>query len=657
MDIIIDELKGRLQEAILKLSKPKSLYDFLCKKTLEGKLERLEYLEKVLSIDKYKLVFIGQVGAGKTTAICHLFNIIGEFEVSERGKKVKKFQELLATGSGYTTICEVIIKPSENTYFSIEAYTEAELKDLISSFADFIEMKVNPIKYAETTTAKGVNIISPEIDRALRNIINLKKKDREEIIDNKKKNITIDEAEELAKQFSSLENFKEELLKRANFNNRTETNINFEIGDETEWIKKTFEDLNVAKIETLSIPKRIYLYVSDRILNHSYFNSFSEIIDTKGIDANKFRKDLDKYVNQEDTICLYTTKFPNAPDSDILEQMQRHLSFKSKRFHQRFVTFVMPRGQEPESTISSDGTAIGDWEEGIKLRRNTILDTFIQQSLEFSTENIVFYDALRFYYNGKLNLNEGYELEDVENDRNEVINLINVVIKNRVEQTKAEIEQIKNDFFSIEGGSQQITADEEELLKKIHSDIKGFVNLNFVNSEEFVDKFVYYYRNQYHHFTKHAINRRFGIYDEKDYDIYNDSFHLAIDLVRKNTEDFKSKITEVIQKSAIEIQHHELESFIKEILNQLEIFYDIFLKQIGQLVYDEIFNKKFHPQDLTSNFWYHVINRRGKGSGYTDDICTIFSNQLDDINLILKNKTEEFWKSIVIGKTLEFFGQ
>lgn len=82
--------------------------DHIRKNNLKSKLERLNEIEKILRIDKYKIVFIGTIGQGKTTAICHLFNLIGEFNVSKKiGNKTKEVietRELLSTGSGRTTI-------------------------------------------------------------------------------------------------------------------------------------------------------------------------------------------------------------------------------------------------------------------------------------------------------------------------------------------------------------------------------------------------------------------------------------------------------------------------------------------------------------------------------------------------------------------------
>jgi type IV secretory pathway ATPase VirB11/archaellum biosynthesis ATPase len=85
---------------------------------------RLHKIRRILNIQRYNLVFIGQVGAGKTTAICHLFNLVQEVELTRlRGGKnvtIKKVKELLSTGAGKSTICEVVIRPAKRTYVEID---------------------------------------------------------------------------------------------------------------------------------------------------------------------------------------------------------------------------------------------------------------------------------------------------------------------------------------------------------------------------------------------------------------------------------------------------------------------------------------------------------------------------------------------------------
>lgn len=144
----------------------------ICINNLKAKLERLEEIDKILNIEKYKIVFIGTIGQGKTTAICHLFNLISDFRVSKtingKSKDVIETRELLSTGSGKTTICEVIIKAADKTYIEIEPYTIDEMENLIFEFCDYIANK-------ENTQVEQRIIISEEIQRAIRNVIELKK--------------------------------------------------------------------------------------------------------------------------------------------------------------------------------------------------------------------------------------------------------------------------------------------------------------------------------------------------------------------------------------------------------------------------------------------------------------------------------------------------
>ncbi|MHC5830878.1 MAG: hypothetical protein ACYT04_86725, partial [Nostoc sp.] len=97
---------------------------------------------------KYKIAFIGTIGQGKTTAICHLFNLITDLKVSKtsggKTEDVTETKELLSTGAGRTTICEVIIKASEKTYIEIEPYTVDEMENLIIEFCEYIANKDNP---------------------------------------------------------------------------------------------------------------------------------------------------------------------------------------------------------------------------------------------------------------------------------------------------------------------------------------------------------------------------------------------------------------------------------------------------------------------------------------------------------------------------------
>ncbi|OQW91196.1 MAG: hypothetical protein BWK78_05280, partial [Thiotrichaceae bacterium IS1] len=113
----VESLKKQLEDEIQKNKGKTDIRNRLVVAALKGDKNRLEQIESILKIEKYDLVFIGQQGVGKTTAICHLFGLTTEKVVkTKKGEKTIErtvTQELLSTGSGKTTLCEVVIIPDE----------------------------------------------------------------------------------------------------------------------------------------------------------------------------------------------------------------------------------------------------------------------------------------------------------------------------------------------------------------------------------------------------------------------------------------------------------------------------------------------------------------------------------------------------------------
>jgi GTPase SAR1 family protein len=292
INIIIDDLQTTINSEIGSREQLQNLSALVSIQAFQEIATRLAKIRRILNIQRYNLVFIGQVGAGKTTAICHLLNLVQTVTVERtlhNGKKVtiNKTQELLSTGAGKSTICEVVIRPAKFTYIEIDPYAAIELQQLIEEFGLWIWQKAHP------ATAKiRVEIPPDELLRAIRNIVELP-----EIIVNGKLQ---DCALGFASHFASdryLE-FKDELIGRGKLSARTATKIQpqTEDVDEKLWLSGIFQSLNVAKLNNFSIPKRIYLNLSAKILSFDH-QRIGNIIDTRGLDlATKDRRDLAEYI-------------------------------------------------------------------------------------------------------------------------------------------------------------------------------------------------------------------------------------------------------------------------------------------------------------------------------------------------------------------------
>ena len=271
-------------------------------------------------MEKYKLVFIGTIGEGKTTAICHLFNLISNFPVSKKihGKtrSITEVQELLATGSGRTTICEVIIEAAPKTYIEIEPYSIEQMENMIIEFCE-------SLADLENMQGEAKVMISKEIETAIRNVIDLNKVYKTITEGGKKKTDIIDKAKKILEE-EGLEKLKKLALSNANLESINQTRIEFEDQDnEHRWLKETFASINSTKLKKFAITQKIRIFVSD--------------------------KDLQEYIEKQDAICLFATNFKDAPETNIRELMKYYLSSKSRDFHRRFVTLVITHKGEPEN--------------------------------------------------------------------------------------------------------------------------------------------------------------------------------------------------------------------------------------------------------------------------------------------------------------------
>ncbi|MEH1967523.1 hypothetical protein [Nostoc sp.] len=657
----IASLKQNLSKEINKISRNSDINvrNHIYINNLKSKLERLDEIEKILSIDKYKIAFIGTIGQGKTTAICHLFNLISDFNVSKtianKPRNVIETKELLSTGAGKTTICEVIIKAAEKTYIEIEPYTVDEMENIIFEFCDYISDKdnANPDKKI---------IISQEIERAIRNVTEMKL--RYPTINNEVTKIDLAK-EEFDKL--GLDEFKKLALNNSQLESRNNNKIEFDHQkNEQVWIKNTFAAINNVELKEFAIPRKIYLYVSYDVLSGSNLSQFDSIVDTKGLDENPIRKDLQKYIENQDTICLFVTPFNAAPEANISKLIGYHLTSKSKDFHHRFVTLVLPHKNEPEQVHGCDG----DYDTGIQIRKEEIQATFRHLNLDFFLENILFYDALRYYRNDIVKLNTDiYSEEDVQADKDDFLNALASVVERRQNILLDEIKNIQESFTRIKNGD-TLTVSE---IKAIENAIHKIKDLRYLNRrvpsfvyKDFIDRYIEYYRNVYRAWnTKHAIHRNFGYYEPRNIDIYYDMRVIAEginedEMLKKFTKEAKQELEDILNQ--LTSANESLKTFIPELVIQFNSFYDNFISEVGvEIQYEAI--RKLSPQSEDSDFWIALINEKGRerpqGEKYVDNVCQTLKHELEteqSLNTFLEIKAGQYWAELVT-KILSFFGE
>ncbi|WP_375500052.1 hypothetical protein [uncultured Nostoc sp.] len=529
------------------------------------------------------------------------------------------------------------------------------MENLIFEFCDYIADKDN------TNPDKKI-IISQEIERAIRNVIEMKL--RYPTINNEVKNIDLAK-EEFDKL--GLDEFKKFALNNSQLESINNNKIEFDNQkNEQEWIKNTFAAINNVELKEFAIPRKIYLYVSYDVLSGSNLSQFDSVVDTKGLDENPIRKDLQKYIDNQDTICLFVTPFNAAPEANISKLIGYHLTSKSKDFHHRFVTLVLPHKNEPEQVHGCDG----DYDTGIQIRKEEIQATFRHLNLDFFLENILFYDALRYYRNDVVKLNTDiYSEEDVQADKNELIEAIASVVERRQKILLEEIKDIKESFTRIKNGDALTKLE----IKVIENAIHNIKNLRYLTKrvpsfvyKDFIDKYIEYYRTVYRAWnTKHAIHRNFGYYEPRNIDIYYDMRVITEginedEMLKKFTKEAKHELENILNE--LTSANESLKTLIPELVIQFNSFYDNFISEVGvKIQYEAI--RKLSPQSEESEFWTALIKEKGRvqlpGENYTQNVCRTLKYELEteqSLNIFLEIKAGQYWAELVT-KILSFFGE
>lgn len=315
---------------------------------LENHREMYKRSEQYLSSKEHKIAFIGNVGAGKTTSICHLLGLV------DNGNPV------LSTGSGRTTLCEVHIKNAPEAKVEVIPYSEDELKSFLNDFALFL-------KSDDSDREQEGFKLSAEIERALRNMLNLK-------IDRKRidgKRIATDNAKLYANEFDSVDGLYEELVKRIDIPSRTQTSfINNDDQDEMSWLHETFKLLNSATHKNVSLAKRITLFVPN--LDDGDHGFSVTFVDTKGVDQTVNRTDLDSCLTSDKTISVFCSRFNDAPDQTCSKMIDSVIKAGLKsRLNEEALLLVLDRAGEAEDVMDYDEAA-GDKEDGRDIKAEQI---------------------------------------------------------------------------------------------------------------------------------------------------------------------------------------------------------------------------------------------------------------------------------------------
>lgn len=320
-----------------------------------------------ISRDKYNLVFIGNIGVGKSTAISHLFNLM---ITTEKGNET-----ILHTSTGRTTVGQVTIESTSHQYPSINIHPYSE-KEFIHKVKDFCAYQWKKEKGVIEEFKE-----SQEISRAIKNMASL---------GSSKSNTNNETIKNIIDISLSEEDFFNKIKARINISKRTMTTITYDASHNQpwkSWIKKIFQDVNNGLIPTVPLPQEIVIKVPSLVFDETLKGYTISIIDTKGIEDNIYRKDLDDLIRDGRSILIFCSSYSEAPQATIRDLIHQ-MSFSPKRHHipGKSTLLVLPKNQEGLNTTYDDGEPVDSVEEGYQHKEEQI-----RQELKTKID-IKFYD-------------------------------------------------------------------------------------------------------------------------------------------------------------------------------------------------------------------------------------------------------------------------
>ncbi len=400
-------------------------------------------------------------------------------------------------------------------------------------------------------------------------------------------------------------------------------------------------------------PKRIYLNLSDRILD---FNRphIGNIIDTRGLDlATKDRRDLAYYIREtENSICIFTERFAAAP-ANVIQIIGKYLTPTAKDINTKVSLLVMPRKGEPEKVIGADGQAVEDLDRGIALRKANIDNVFTNENINFPFNDILFYDALQGYL-GDGSLDRSDESVDIDLDRQRVFAEIDRVIIDREQQLEKEIQILAHQVGQIESGD-NFAPHEDDIIIITKQKISEFSSLNLGSNNFSTD---YVEMLPAHHCVLRATNNRYGQYELRDIDIYFNGRYLAENLIRQSTQNFKAEILKVVDFVEAEISHGStLSPAMQRLCSQINENYEDLAVNLGVEIETMLSDRILAPQDYDESiFWQQAIDRWGQGSGYKVDVLALYIQQVGGIDAMFAKLIQAAWIDRIIQLILTFLG-
>ncbi len=305
----------------------------------------------------HSIAWIGSVGVGKTTALSYLTGLTIE---GRDGRPVPVFP---ASG-GRTTVSEVVLRVAPAYAISIEPRSDDEVRQLVGEMV--------------SATVKASGGISTELDRAIRNMADLRKHrapdDPRTLVDPIR--------DLLARKGADEADVVEAIVDRMNLGHRTETQLILSESAEggLRWLSENITRINFGQHPRFSIPQRVTVFLPEGAMRRSRYNL--SVIDTKGLHGTTARPDLQAHSDDPRTLFIVCCSFNDAPGAEPLKLLQGLKAVGTDAFDKgRVLLLALPRADEAMKVVDDSGEPVDSAESGYAVRGGQVEDSLAEAEL------------------------------------------------------------------------------------------------------------------------------------------------------------------------------------------------------------------------------------------------------------------------------------
>jgi len=579
----------------------------------QGLLREAEYLISL----KHSISYVGDIGVGKTTAVCELTGLVIPQEAQfER-------QSVLSTGGGGTTVCEVRIRQGLNFGIIVEPVAEQDIYKLVE------DLCTNLIDSAAEEQENQQRGVFKEIERTLRNMAGLVRPKSRKGADGKMEK-PVDPINELAKECdNNQEALRWKVAERLQLWKRTRRDIWFEGTSQEqglEWLKRTFADINYGRHKEFSLPQRIDVIVPNKVIHSSHYEL--EIIDTKGVEGTAIRQDVQARLDNERTLTVLCSRFNDAPNTSIQLLIEHLTKTRSKEvLEARVILLILPRKGEASAMQDDTGNPVEGDDEGYTEKEYQVQTRF--QSIGGGSIPIYFLN--------------------VEKDTPKLIST--ALIKRLENLRKARVEQISNlvtkiDYLFENQETELVLAAQRDVSKSLKIFVNHHRNLpsNILPVHDYLLRAVQFA----HAGTVWATTRRRGTW-------YNLNVYFLLgegaraDAQSRSQQAFHG-LRELVNNKLDDPELQPVHQFLEQILDNLDLWHKSFLEAAQRAGV-----QTFAPTLKESDVWAESTAIWGSGGGYRQEVIDLIKKWFDapeqqHLHYLLNTRIEMAWGEEVLDQ-------